>query len=201
MVGSSETNRYCVVVPIKRFANAKKRLAGFLTVAERETLARSMAVRVLHAADGLHVLVVTDDDEVSSWARSLGADVVRESGGGLNAAVRSGVDAARLHRADRVIVIHADIPLATALDRFTTSSAQSAVIVPDTRNDGTNVLVFPADAPINFCYGVGSFAMHHRELVRLGFDVIVVPDAQLGSDVDHPRDLRIARAAGLWPLG
>ena len=161
-----------------------------------------MAQRVLMAANGLPVMVVTDDDEVAAWATVHGAAVIRDvDGGGLNGAVRSGVDAARTKGAESVIVIHADIPLATSLDRFALGPACAATIVPDARYDGTNVLVLPTDADIEFCYGAGSFALHYGAILRAGLDVIVAPDHLLGADVDHPRDLSIARTAGLWPVG
>lgn len=190
-----------VVIPVKRFSDAKRRLAGFLDPTEREALARSMATRVLAAAHGLQVVVVSDDDDVATWARSLGAHVVRDSaGGGLNGAVRAGVDAARDRGAGQAVIIHADIPLATSLQHVTAIDRHAALIVPDSRNDGTNVLVIPTDADVAFHYGPGSFALHHRALVRLGLAVTVMPDAHLGADVDHPRDLAIARRAGLWPF-
>ena len=191
-----------MIVPIKRFSNAKKRLAGILTADEREVLARSMAERVLMAANGLPVIVVTDDDEVAAWATSQGAAIVRDiDNGGLNGAVQSGVDAARTKGAESVIVIHADIPLAASLDRFARGPSGAATIVPDARYDGTNVLVLPADAEIEFSYGAGSFALHYGAILRAGLDVIVAPDHLLGADVDHPRDLSTARTAGLWPVG
>ena len=201
MVGSLPVAPCFVVVPIKRFANAKTRLAGVLSARERELLARSMAERVIAAAAGMPLIVVTDDDEVARWAAAHGASVLRDSnGGGLNGAVRSGVEAARSANAERVIVIHADIPLATSLARFASVPSHHAVLVPDARYDGTNVLSIPTDSDLEFAYGPGSFARHHRALLRSGFNVVVAPDRHLAADVDHPSDLHTARAAGLWPL-
>jgi 2-phospho-L-lactate/phosphoenolpyruvate guanylyltransferase len=194
-------SRSCVVVPIKRFAKAKKRLAGILSAHEREVLARSMAERVLQAAVGMAVIVVTDDDDVAAWATAHGASVTRDvDGGGLNGAVRSGIESAVASAAARVIVIHADIPLARSLTRFASVEPNQAVIVPDARYDGTNLLSIPTGVDLEFSYGAGSFGLHHRTLLRSGLEVIVAPDHLLGADVDHPRDLSIARAAGLWPL-
>ena len=164
-------------------------------------MARTMAERVLLAANGLSVIVVTDDDEVAKWAVDQGASVTRDAaGGGLNGAVRSGVETARAIGADRVIVIHADIPLATSLERFADAPAHQAVIVPDAHYDGTNVLSLPASTDMAFSYGTGSFALHYRSMIASGLDVVVAPDRLLGADVDHPRDLSVARAAGLWPV-
>ena len=62
-------------------------------------------------------------------------------------------------------------------------------IVPDRRNDGTNVLCLPTDAPFRFTYGPGSFARHHAEARNTGAPVRVAPDRLLGADVDLPSDL------------
>ena len=188
------------MVPIKRFADAKRRLAGIVSAEDRAELARAMAGRVLLAGNGLTNIVVSNDDDVALWARARGADVVRDNGGGLNAAVRAGVDFARAAGFDTAIVIHADIPLARGLDRFGGVDQQTAVLVPDARNEGTNVLVIPTALQMEFHYGAGSFDRHHRELLRLGLRVVVAPDAHLGADVDNPCDLAFARAAGVWPI-
>lgn len=195
-----DSRNFALVVPIKRFSDAKRRLAGIVSAPDREQLARAMAERVLGAGRGLRIIVVSNDDAVSAWAVALHAEVVHDGGGGLNGAVRTGVDFARGSGSRSAIIIHADIPLATSLDRFVATPAGTATIVPDARNDGTNVMVVPTDSKIVFQYGPGSFGRHHRELLRVGLNVIVSPDVHLGADVDHPSDLAVARNAGLWPI-
>ena len=64
-----------VLVPIKDFRQAKNRLSGRLDAPARETLARTMAERVVKAAGNLSVHVVCNDHEVANWAQSVGAEV------------------------------------------------------------------------------------------------------------------------------
>ncbi len=199
VVPQSSASHIAVIVPVKGFVNAKQRLSRFLTPREREHLARAMATRVLTAANEYETIVVSDDDEVAGWAVSLRATVVRDQGGGLNSAVIAGMRTARERGATRAVIVHADIPLAASLVRFTSVPSRCGVIVPDGRCDGTNVLSIPTDVDFAFHYGSGSFHKHHREILRLGLSSIVMPDAHLGRDVDHPRDLATARDAGLWP--
>lgn len=177
-----------VVVPIKAFGAAKGRLAEVLDAPARATLARRMAARVLAAAEPLPVFVVTADDEVAEFARAGGADVVADPGGGLDRAVRAGVDHVAAAGFDEVVVAHADLPHAAGLAALT-GAADACTLVPDRREDGTNVLVVPTGAGYAFAYGPGSFARHVREAERLGLAVRAVRDSRLGWDVDLPEDL------------
>jgi len=177
-----------VLVPIKAFTAAKGRLAEVLDAAARAELARRMAAQVLAAAAPLPVIVVTDDAEVAAFARSHGAEVIADPGGGLNAAVRAGVDHIVAAGFDEVLVAHADLPRATGLAALT-GTTDTCTLVPDRRGDGTNVLVVPAGAGFRFAYGPGSFARHVAEAERLGLAVRAVRDSRLGWDVDLPEDL------------
>jgi 2-phospho-L-lactate guanylyltransferase len=180
-----------VLVPIKGFTAAKARLNGALDPAARADLAREMAATVLAAAAPLPVLVVTDDDEVASFAVAHGADVLHQQTSGLNAAVTEGVAHLAASGVDRVVVAHADIPRAAKLADLAaaTDDAGDVVLVPDRHEDGTNVLVVPATAGFVFAYGRGSFTAHQAEAARLHLRVRVVHDDDLAWDVDTADDL------------
>jgi 2-phospho-L-lactate guanylyltransferase len=177
-----------VLVPIKAFSLAKGRLAEVLDAGERAALARRMAAQVLAAAAPLPVTVVTGDAEVAAFARSHGASVLDDPGGGLNGAVTAGVAHLAALGFDEVVVAHADLPRAAGLAALT-GATEACTLVPDRRDDGTNVLVVPAGAGFEFAYGPGSFARHVAEASRLGLAVRAVRDARLGWDVDLPEDL------------
>ena len=81
-----------MLVPVKGFRQAKRRLGGSMSDEKRVQLVRSMAERVLAACAPLPVAVVCDDPEVAEWATGLGASVMWEPGQGLNGAVAAGVD-------------------------------------------------------------------------------------------------------------
>ncbi|MFZ6004745.1 MAG: 2-phospho-L-lactate guanylyltransferase [Actinomycetota bacterium] len=176
-----------VVVPVKAFAQAKVRLAPALEPATRSELARAMAARVLRAARPLPVVVVCDDDEVRAWTQRQGAEALWTPGLGLNGAVAAGVAHLVRHGFERVIVAHADLPLAT--DLTWVAAFDGVTLVPDRHTDGTNVACVPATAGFRFQYGPGSFAKHRIEASRLGLAVRLVPDLALGWDVDVPVDL------------
>jgi 2-phospho-L-lactate guanylyltransferase len=178
-----------VVVPVKAFHAAKLRLAPALSPEARAALAREMATRVVRAAGPLPVLVVCDDETVRSWAIEVGATAHWTPGLGLIGAVEAGVDAAAASGADRVLVAHADLPLATGLSHVV--GTDGVVIVPDRWNDGTNVITIPATSGFRFAYGPGSAAHHQAEARRLGLEVHRIDDQVLGWDVDLPGDLQL----------
>jgi 2-phospho-L-lactate guanylyltransferase len=185
--GVADLGPVAVLVPVKSFSEAKLRLAPALDPARRAALARAMATHVVASASPLPTAVVCDDAEVASWARDLGALVVWEPERGLNRAVEAGVARLAAGGAHRVVVAHADLPQAGRLAwvaRFA-----GVTIVPDHRDNGTNVICVPGDAAFTFSYGPGSFTRHGAEAHRLGLPLRVVREPSLSHDVDLPADL------------
>lgn len=182
-----------VLVPVKAFHEAKVRLAKALTAAERAALARRMAAAVVTAALPLPVTVVCDDPAVRAWAESVGAAVIWRPGRGLNGAVTDGVRELGAAGCTRVIVAHGDLPLATSLAWV--ADFDGVTLVPDRRDDGTNVVGVPAAAGFGFSYGPGSFSRHEAEAERLRLPLRVVRDPYLAWDVDEPADLDFEAAA------
>ncbi len=191
--------RAVVLVPVKSFSDAKVRLAGVLDERSRAELARSMATRVLHAADPLPVAVVCDDDDVAKWAIDNGASAIRTDRVGLNPAVAFGVSFLAADQVERVIVAHADLPFATGLAALGNAEVDEVVLVPDRRGDGTNVASIPTGRNFTFRYGPGSFRAHCDEARRLGLSVRVFESTTLGWDVDEPDDLDAPAALGTIP--
>ena len=176
-----------VLIPVKAFHQAKRRLGSALSDPERIRLVRAMAAQVVAACVPLPVAVVCDDQDVAEWATGLGAAVMWEPGQGLNGAVRAGVD--RLARAGArwVTVAHGDLPRAHRLGVL--APFEGVTLVPDRRDDGTNVLRLPAGSDFCFAYGPGSFRAHRAEATRIGLAVRVLRDPDLAYDVDWPADV------------
>jgi 2-phospho-L-lactate guanylyltransferase len=189
--GSLRIGPQAVLVPVKAFAEAKRRLASALPPHERATLARSMADKVVAAAGALPVAVVCDDNDVAVWARQRGALVIWEPEQGLNRAVEAGVSRLGAAGAVQVTVAHADLPLAT--DLTWVGLFAGVTLVPDRHHDGTNVACVPTAAGFRFSYGPGSFARHEHEARRLGIPLRIVEEPLLAWDVDQPGDLDFGR--------
>ncbi len=153
----------------------------------RVNLVRSMAENVVAACKPLPVAVVCDDPEVAEWAAALGAAVMWEPGQGLNGAVGSGVDQLAAAGVRWVIVAHGDLPRARDLGAL--APFAGITLVPDRKDDGTNVLRLPVGCDFRFAYGPGSFRAHRAEAWRLGIPVRVLRIPALAYDVDWPADV------------
>ena len=175
------------MLPVKAFRDAKVRLAPALPAAERAALARHMGERVIAAAQDLPVAVVCDDEEVAAWAATLGARVIWTPARGLDRAVADGVEHLASEGFTRVIVAHADLPLAD--DVTWVADFEGATLVPDRRDDGTNVMSIPTDCGFQFAYGPGSFQRHVAEATRLRLPIRIARGTRLSWDVDVPADL------------
>jgi 2-phospho-L-lactate guanylyltransferase len=176
-----------VLLPVKAFRESKLRLAAAVEAHQRRELARSMASHVAATAHGLPVWVVCDDDDVVAWAESVSAETVWSPSKGLNAAVTDGVRVIAENGFDQVIVAHADLPLAT--DLRPVADFPGVTLVPDRREDGTNVIGLPTTAGFKFHYGPSSFRRHREEASRRGLEVRVLHDPTLSFDLDTPTDL------------
>ncbi|MEJ7766030.1 MAG: 2-phospho-L-lactate guanylyltransferase [Acidimicrobiales bacterium] len=190
-----------VLVPVKAFGEAKRRLSPALSGDERAQLSRRLAAGVLAAAAPLPVAVVCDDREVAGWARGLGALVIWEPGRGLNGAVAAGVAHLVGAGVARVVVAHGDLARPAVLPSVLDGHPENGVtLVPDARDDGTNVVVVPAASAFDFSYGPGSFRRHLDTAERLGLVVRLLRGTPLSLDVDVPSDLALSDPAGLVRL-
>ncbi|MCU1394649.1 MAG: hypothetical protein JWM34_3077 [Ilumatobacteraceae bacterium] len=188
-----------MLIPVKDFRQAKARLAGVVSSADRIRLARWTAERVVAAAAPLPVYIACDDHDVAEWATSLGATVLWRPSVGLNAAVLDGIAALAAAGIEHAIVAHSDLPLATSLAGVVMTGG--IVLVPDTRSDGTNVMAVPTSSGFQPAYGSQSFRRHLAHAVSLGYPVRVHRDRALALDIDTPDDLAhplVAKALPTW---
>lgn len=174
-----------VLIPVKSFSLAKGRLADRLEPQQRAALAKAMAKRVVESARPLPTFVICDNDDVAAWATEVGAAVIWSPVTGLNQAVTYGRDATRSNY-KRVIIAHADLPLAN--DLAWVADFDGITIVQDRRGDGTNVMSVPTVVDFQFQYGEQSAARHRVEADRLQIPTLVVDDDKLGLDVDTGQD-------------
>ncbi|MCA1841946.1 MAG: hypothetical protein LC792_01895 [Actinobacteria bacterium] len=179
-----------VVIPIRSFEGGKSRLGTQIDAVRRADLLRAMAENVVAAAGPMPVAVVSNAAEVRGWAADLGL-IVLDDPGTLDLAAAAGLGWAAASGFGRVIVAHADLPLATSLAPVATDGSRPIVTaVPCHRDDGTPVLSLPTAATgFVFTYGPGSFRRHAAAARAAGLAFRVRRDGRLGRDVDAPEDL------------
>jgi 2-phospho-L-lactate/phosphoenolpyruvate guanylyltransferase len=192
------------IVPVKALALAKRRLAPVLPDEVRRRLVLAMLEDVLTAIAGVReiegVVVVTPDAGAARVAADRGATILPEpAGGGLNAAVESAIAYAMSRGLPRVVVLPADIPLATPQELASLiasrPSTPGVTLAPSHDGNGTNALLLAPPDDIAPCYGPGSYLQHMSQAMARHIDVNVLHLAGVGRDIDEPRDLSALSAA------
>jgi len=176
-----------VLIPLRSLRHGKLRLAQAVDEDGRAQLIQSMAAQVVGAAHDLDVFIVHDEADVATWASEHGAQAIRPPVPGLNEAITFGWTQLREAGYDKVVIAHADLPLARDLRQVVTN--HPIAIVSDRHGDGTNVLCVDTSIGFTFAYGPGSFVHHVRIARDLGIEPHIVDAPDLAWDVDHPDDL------------
>jgi 2-phospho-L-lactate guanylyltransferase len=192
---------WALVVPVKRLAAAKTRLA--LPAPVRAELALAFAVDTVTAAlaaPGVrHVVVVTDDGRVTAATAAHAADVVAdEPGAGLNAALAHGARRARsLMPTAGVAALSADLPALrpTELGRVLTAAAgHRLAYLVDLSGTGTTLLCARDPEEFGPAFGPDS-AKAHAARGAVALPTTGVESVRL--DVDTAADLDAACRLGV----
>lgn len=187
------------IVPVKRFAEAKQRLAPGLDEERRQALAAAMLGDVLEAIGAARAvertILVSGDplaQEIAAEAEAAIEVVPDPADEGHNVAARAGIARAEADGAPCVVLLPGDCPLLESrdVDRLLTGVPSPYVaIVPDRHGTGTNALVLSPPESIEPSFGEGSRERHVAAARAAGipFEVEEVPSLAL--DLDTPADL------------
>lgn len=189
--------RATAILPVKRFALAKRRLAAGIDDARREALVAAMLADVLDAIGAARsierTIVVSDEPLAAELARDAGAEVVADPPEeGHSEAALAGIAHAEALGAERVMLLPGDCPLLEPreLDRMLTGAPQRYVaIVPDRHGDGTNGLMLSPPDAIRPAFGEGSRARHVVAAREAAIPFAVEELPSLALDLDTPADL------------
>ena len=197
------------LLPIKRLALAKQRLAPLLTEAERGQLSLAMATDVLNAlaqsATVSKIVVCASDARVSKLAQDFGADYIEESAlgcGGLNAVVSKLSQQFALSGVAKMAVLPCDIPgvNCTVINRIAANLEQNDVVVcPDHHHIGTNILAWQLRHSFQSQYGPSSLQLHQQQAHEKMYSLALSESQGAALDLDTPDDLGIfiTQPAGL----
>ena len=191
------------VVPVKDMAGAKQRLAPVLDGGERHALYRAMLEDVLTALcrvrglDGV-ALVTRDTEAVALAARHRLRAISEAANRGHRAAVARAAEVLSEDRADGLLQVPGDVPLATAKEIEAVLAAHrpapAVTLVPSHDAQGTNcIAVSPVDA-IPFLFGDVSFEPHQAVARARGIEPTVLRLPGLALDIDTPDDLAMLAA-------
>jgi 2-phospho-L-lactate guanylyltransferase len=186
-----------VVIPAKAPPEAKGRLAGALDAASRANLAEAMLKRAVSAASSASGAAGMAIVGQSLLDLPNAIELLREPGGGLNAAVTSARSAIKARGGSRIVTLAADLPQVTTADVEALCNLPAGVIgiAPDRYGTGTNALSLPLPEALGFTYsyGIGSCALHKAEATRLGLTVQLIETPGLARDIDEAADLADAQ--------
>jgi len=185
------------VLPVKRFDDAKQRLATGFDDERRRQLVAAMVADVLEAIGEARTIertiVVSGDPVAQELAAEHGAEVVPDPGdaGHVQAAL-AGIARAEVEGEGRVVLLPGDCPLLDPreLDRLLTGVPERYVAAaPDRHGTGTNALVLSPPSAIVPAFGEGSCARHVDLAREAGVPFGIEQLASLGLDLDTPADV------------
>lgn len=202
----SATLRTIAVLPVKRFASAKQRLAEDFSSGTRRALVEAMVTDVLvalrRATEVDQVLVVTRDVAVEALAHGYDAHTVGDPEERSHSdAALLGVREAVVRGARRVVLVPGDTPaldpkqLDALLQRDANGEQPTVVVVPDRHGLGTNALVLTPPGALTPTFGPRSRERHVAAAEAAGTRVDVEEVASLLFDVDTADDLEALRLA------
>jgi len=191
------------ILPVRSFADAKRRLRSGLSPGERRALAQAMFSDVLIALRRTTridtVLVISADGGAQAIATGYGVQVLVDAEHGHNVAARHGIEEAVRSGADRVVLVPGDCPtlspaeLDGLLERAVAEPA--ALIVPDRHGTGTNALVLTPPDALTPSFGPGSCERHLDSARQAGVHGEIVHVDSLALDVDTAEDLEALHEA------
>lgn len=195
------------VLPVKRFGEAKRRLASGIDNERRETLVAAMLEDTLEAIEGSRsiekTIVVTGDPRAQEIVAASSAEVLPDPADeGHVVAALAGIARAEVDGASCVALLPGDCPLLEPkeLDRLLTGVPSSFVaVVPDRHGTGTNALILSPPNAIEPAFGEGSCARHVAAAREANLPFAVEELSSLALDLDTPADvvaLTRALAAG-----
>jgi 2-phospho-L-lactate/phosphoenolpyruvate guanylyltransferase len=196
--------QWCLIVPVKRLALAKTRLAEVVGE-HRIDLALAFALDTTTAALACDVVravvVVTDEPDAALALAGVGALVIDdEPDAGLNPALMHGADVATFtHPGTAVGALSADLPgLRPDELRLALGAAPlaGAAFVRDAQGSGTTMLLARRRRDFVPAFGPGSAAAH---LLGGAQELHGDEFPSLRHDVDTPADLAHALEAGVGP--
>jgi 2-phospho-L-lactate guanylyltransferase len=187
------------ILPVKRFAAAKQRLAAGIDDERRGALVEAMLGDTLEAIGEARsierTIVASGEPRASDIAVAHGAFYLPLSESrdtGHSSAAVAAIDWAKELGAECVVLLPIDCPLLDPreLERLLTGvPAQYVTIVPDRHGTGTNALVLSPPDAIAPAFGEGSRARHVDSARAAGVPHSVEELPSLALDLDTPADV------------
>lgn len=195
----SGAQKTAAVLPVKDTRNAKLRLSGIASPAQRGSLCLAMLADMLrclgHCAAIAQTYVVTGDAQVRRLlAEEFPAAELLWGEYTLNGAAEAAAKALADAGYGRMLFLHGDLPMVTPADVETALSAApayGALLLGDWTGEGTNGLVLSPPQVLPPAFGIGSLARHQENAKALGIPVRMAAEGNFARDIDTTEDLAL----------
>lgn len=181
------------IVPFKTLSEAKSRLAGLLSPADRSALAMVMLADVLTALTQSqsvnHIIVTTCDQAAQRLAQSLNITLMNDVGTNLNHSLELAI--ANVDSKTSILIIHADLPLVEAvdIDDFINNLPHGGVALAGSHDGGTTAMAFATAIRMKLSFGSESFRHHWSAANTAEIPVFSIHEGPITFDIDRPDDL------------
>jgi 2-phospho-L-lactate guanylyltransferase len=187
-----------VVIPVKDFDRCKSRLAHGLPPEARHSLMAALLSDLLlmlqRCRTVQHIAVVTRCQAVAQLATRQNVEILDLAEDCcLNSGVTAAINTFTARNTADVLILHADLPLATAEDIDAVIHAHrtqhaAVTLVPDNQGNGTNAMLLSLPSRMQFFYGSHSYARHREFCQAQQISLHTVKNTHLGSDIDLWQD-------------
>lgn len=191
------------LVPVKRLAAGKSRLAGALDRDALEGLVRAMledVVSALHAVDEVDaVFVVTPDADVAELAEEAGAEALLRHDPGLNASIDAAAAELETRGVHSLLVVLGDVagvrPDEVARLYAALAAQGGGAVMAPAADKGTAALLRAPAACIPSRFGPESAKAHREAAAAAGVPLRELALPSLALDLDLPEDLQTLSAS------
>ncbi|WP_455364309.1 2-phospho-L-lactate guanylyltransferase [[Eubacterium] cellulosolvens] len=187
-----------VLIPVKKLASSKLRMASILSQNERENLVLAMLRDVLSVVSRLghmSTYIIGVDKEVENLSKEFHAIFIRESSDkGLNHAIMEGIRYLSKIGEDYILILPADIPLIEVDDISNILYFKDnfdVILCPSKDHKGTNALLLKLPTDIQPMFGESSYQNHIKEAEIKGLKTKPLLINRIALDVDSIEELKI----------
>ena len=190
------------IIPVREFSDSKLRLKGTLSTKQRIALTTSLLRRVTSAISlskvAAAVVVASNPVEVMEIVDGLSKiNVIQEDThhGGVNDAMRNGIDFAKQQMATTITLLPSDLPFIShrQIDMVLDVLHGNELVINGSRKkDGTNLLSMHASLEFALHFDDNSFVKHTQEAAIRQLRFLTVDFDEFSRDLDDPDDLKEA---------
>ena len=192
------------IVPVKRFDQAKSRLATVLSTQERIDLCLAMTedvVDCLTKVSSIQGIAIISSEPLLKDLLIKYACIRLEDqeGAGFSANMDHAANWLEARGHTEMIYVPADVPAITPdeIETLIRNHNNGVTIVPAKAESGTNLLVCTPPSAIPFQFGPNSCDHHHQVAQSRGLPVQILQSPGLANDIDEPDDLYWLMKSGI----